>query len=793
MSTTERQRARLIAEAEATPSAPNSGPRPEAVAAMKRNEGVAPYSGEPHFEGYYGLEAITDAVRSGELDVSPAATANEDVINQAQAFRLVEMVNDGLLTPNQEAAAVQKLKAFEAANPGQLAQHLVEWKSQREPGAPDIDAEAFDGPWALKGADIGEIEKADPRKAVAGIYTHPAALPGIMWDTAKAIPDLIKTVGGSAAAEVGGGALGATHLLLTSAWDVVSDPFNMSTDKFKQRMDESANLINAVTSGIGFVVQPWTDSGRGALEAVAGPLMELDAAARDVALEKAGGDPEKAAMWYTVLVGSPELLGFGAVRGLKPQNLIKANVAKIKTLADEMGIKLNETEMVASVVEAAKTRRTTRAENAGELRDALVAARRDSRIKRSQAATNAQKTYAAIDAGDLVEFGKSMDLQLRAAGYSIDEMAAVRSVLDDFINIDTVSPLFGKREGGAAAKALEAAEGSKLILPDNLTRNLSKEAATEAAAKAAGLDEIWAIRNKITKSMVNDKRVRDLPDGVNPNKALGIIDRYLDEFLDHQYATDMISGDPAAIAAWRYADDVRVHHNRRFHEDKFIEKLMDLEADPTEIRAALVGMSATAPKQQAVRTIKKIKEILGPDHPAIRGIGLDYTHELVKPLLHARGPNFSKFIDDFDELVTNNYNLVQELGLDVNGLRELRNFADTARKLNPTAPFFTPEFLASAVARFAFGHGIAKAGLRVNIWRNILSKISGVDRVSQKQIIQEAAGIQYGTPVFSKGSEFAYSVLRNSVLADLKDEQRRIEKRRGTTNLQEAQRIQGMK
>ena len=702
-------------------------------------------------EDYEGWDEIRRVIAAGEVDTSYDGVE----LTEEQAIRLARMYRDGEVSDENREQALEAMKFFDKYHPGVLKDTL------------DRDKAVLENAESSEGKDVDPEQTAENQQHQNARYIGPLGQAEFAIDVLTAAPDLAKTFAGSAFAEVVGGAMGAVNLIAGTGIDLFQKGSEYSSKDWHNRVNSATETIEGVQEGMHFLTQPWTDSGARALETVAAPMMKLDSGVRDISEIAAGGNPELATTFYSTVMGGMNFIGLKGVQRLRPGKVLDENLAKMQKIADDMGIKLTQSEMIDSITRVATNKSSHRAANAGELRDALIAARTQSRKVREQVAINAQGAHAAVAAGDVAALGKALNQQLRAAGYVVDDMPAVKNALQSLENIETVSPLHGPRAKAGAEKAAAALEESNLILPDHLKSTITKEAAEQVAARAAGLDEIWAIRNTIEKNMGNEARLSRLPDGVNQNKALRAIDREIDNYLDHAYMNDMVSGSSEAIGAWRLADDARVHHNRRFNEDKAINKLMDLEADPTEIRAALVGMSATAPKQQAVRTVNRIKEILGSDSPAFRGITTDYVHELVQPLLRDGGPNLKGFIDNYDKLVTNNRGLVKALGIDETGLKELRNFAHVARQLPQSSPFLTPEFISTAIARFAFGHGIAKAGMRVSIWKRIIATMSGQDAVTQKQILMEAAGTAYGTPAISKASEIGYSVARNAVLADI--------------------------
>jgi hypothetical protein len=545
--------------------------------------------------------------------------------------------------------------------------------------------------------------------------------------------------------------------------------------------EDRANRIEALTEAMTFT--PKTLEGELMLQTIAKPLMWLDDNARDIS-EKLGGDsPIVQAGIYTTLTGGAEIIGFKGAGKLK----VNPKLKEVQKVADDMGIGLKQSDMSQDVIDAARRMSPeVRAQNAGELREALLQARNQQRMVVAQQTQALRKTEASMRAGDVTAFAKDLGEWMTLEGYDIAKMPGVKNMLDDLGRIDKVSPLTGPRKAVVdaekqAANAIGRAEevGAGVIeLPGSVKRNVADNAQDvaeqarrnveeTAANSAATLNEIQTIRNRAEKRA---KRLKDEGAESFSDEAVGLatVQRKLDEFLDEQFMNDMIDGTDSALSGWRIATEARTHLNRRFNEDRVIKQLMDREASPEAIRAFVFGQSSVSPKGHAVKVVRKLKSILGKDHPAIQGMQADMIFELTAPLLSER-PNFNKFIADYDKLTHRHPTLVKELGLGETNLKKLRDFATVANRLPTGHPMISIDFISKIIARQGWGHQIAKKGMQVNILSRMIAAAMGKDSVPTRKILAEALEVMYDEPAINKNSVNALRVAQATILADITD------------------------
>jgi hypothetical protein len=549
-------------------------------------------------------------------------------------------------------------------------------------------------------------------------------------------------------------------------------------------VEERAKRVEGFTDAMTFT--PKSLTGDAMLRGIAKPLLWLDTQARDIS-EKTSDNPLVQAGVYTAITGATEILGFKGAGKLKVDPKFNRAVKEVQKTADDMGIKLTQTEMIDSIIDkAADMSPAVRAQHAPELRDALLQARNQSRMVVQSQVAALRQTEASMRAGDVTQFSKDLGAWMAAEGFDVAKMPGVKSALDDLGRIDKVSPLTGKRKAIEEAKAraenamgqAEIAGSGMIELPGTMRREMAEGAADAAevaqreidevaANHAVTLNEIQTIRNRMEKSR-NRIKQEGAEKFSDEAVALRTVETKLDEFLDNQFMNDMISGEDGALSGWRMATEARMNHNRRFNEDRVIKQIMDRQDSPEAIRAFIFGQAAVSPKAHSVKVVRKLKEVLGKDHPAIKGMQQDLIFELTAPLLSDR-PNFNQFIRNYDSLVKRNPTLIKELGMNQTELKALRNFAHTAARLPQTSGFITVDLIAKAISRLSVGHAIAKQGMKVGIFAQVLAKMFGKDSVSTRKIRADLVGATYGEPMINKMNSRAATVAQAAILADLSD------------------------
>ena len=109
--------------------------------------------------------------------------------------------------------------------------------------------------------------------------------------------------------------------------------------------------------------------------------------------------------------------------------------------------------------------------------------------------------------------------------------------------------------------------------------------------------------------------------------------------------------------------------------------------------------------------------------------------------------------------------------------KELHNLARLQKKLphNDAGAKDLLKRTTTIIARLTVGHGIAKAGVKVNLMRDALNIIGMADRVSQKSMFYELAGLKYGDILLPRGKPLAAEFLAGAALTEIADAREQIQ------------------
>lgn len=231
------------------------------------------------------------------------------------------------------------------------------------------------------------------------------------------------------------------------------------------------------------------------------------------------------------------------------------------------------------------------------------------------------------------------------------------------------------------------------------------------------------------------------------DKALMALRDRLDTTVDELWRRGAVSGDPDAVQLWQSARGLARGHAQRFKADENIRKMLLEDATPEGVYRLVIGSSAMGAKPQAVKTIRRFKDILGEDHPALVNVRKAMIRDLLMPALGDKA-NFGALGINIDNLLKNHYSLVEAAGIDVAQLRKLRRAAHVANETVRLSPEkFGAEYVNSVVASVAFGHGIARKGAFVRTVRKLLNRSMGVGLMSKAEIKRHLLDAEYDRPI----------------------------------------------
>jgi hypothetical protein len=534
---------------------------------------------------------------------------------------------------------------------------------------------------------------------------------GFVLDAPQALPEGFVLDAPEQETSIGEDIVGAGETALTFATGSIAEPLAglagigegieniLSGDA--DTLSDMANRIEHVRSALTF--QPKTKSGKDILSTVIKPfefLAEKTEQAGMATLE-ATGSPELATLVQSGLEIAPMLIGVK-----KPKKSFKErreDVAKVEKSAERVDVDLEkgaaiQQEQIAKAAETQTGQLASKAQGIESVVDEIKRLRDISRQNTSALYDQARSTKAGIKTEQAQGFLPVVEESLRS--YDVADMPIVQKRISELREIGSLP------------------QGSVIMLEkiDN-----------------------WRKRLNTNKPSATD---------LSQHKALGIIKGQLDDFLDAQFNSDMISGDPAAIAKWKKARGAHQRYREKFTDNKIIKKLSEQDATPEEVRAWIFGASATGAKKEAGNTIRRIKEIVGEDSTQMSSLRQNALLDIMEPLLREE-PNLSAFKKNYEKLVVNNKTLADQLfPKSKSALKDLHDISKGV-SVRPLARKMVDLNRLGAVA--IFGHAIAKAGLKVNLAKKAFGMIRAVSGKSAKnQIMAEILGYNPGASLLPK-------------------------------------------
>jgi hypothetical protein len=285
------------------------------------------------------------------------------------------------------------------------------------------------------------------------------------------------------------------------------------------------------------------------------------------------------------------------------------------------------------------------------------------------------------------------------------------------------------------------------------------------------LDSLNNVSSRIERTLLKrgEKGNKSLPPTLDENGALRAMQKRVDDFIGQQFNKDLISGDPKAIGRWKRSNKLRRDYDKKFTADKTIRQFIDAENTPAQLSKWLLGSNAAKANANASKVINRMKEVLGPDHAAIKGIKMEITTDLMAPLLQQK-PNFKTFIqriDDFVKAHKGQGGMIETLGFDMADINAMRGFALAATRLPAPMSWMSVNGFVKNASRMIWGHGIAKAGVKVNIGSNVLGLVGRTDKLSSKQMLFNVAEAQFGGPVLTKQGVAAGRIISRAARSDI--------------------------
>jgi hypothetical protein len=447
---------------------------------------------------------------------------------------------------------------------------------------------------------------------------------------------------------------------------------------------------------------------------------------RDIISLEGKTNPALAAAIETGLLGVPEIF-FGSKLGKGVIARYKLGPQLQKQMADgakRMQIDLNNNTVRPTTIEAGRrmagdntSRGTTGIE---DIQTSLQAAAKTSRDDVNALYTAARETTAQIQYEPIREATDAAFATLRNRGMNLRDMKYVDARIKDLMDIDHKIPNMPRGKD----MRVDPADGV-MLGPDG--RQMA------AHMENVPLNDLEIVNQTINS---NIKTVgKNSPEGA----ALIELRKHINREIDRQFDKDMISGDPTAKEKWKKANLANQKHKERFHEDKVIGRLVTGEYTPEEVARLLLGASETKHQTGAVKTVRKLKTILGPNAPELDAIKTAIAVDLFDPMFKD-DPNFKGVAERIRQVEKNNAPLLREVGLSKADLEIMRRAALAAESAYVPNKADPKGIIASMFSRYTAGHEIAQAAVRVRVVNYFADRLLGVGQKTHKQLLSEFTG-----------------------------------------------------
>lgn len=502
--------------------------------------------------------------------------------------------------------------------------------------------------------------------------------------------------------------------------------------------DVAADWVEGVSEFLTW--SPKSDKAKAALGAVGEKLMVVEEVVDDIAVKASGGNPFAATAIKTAIIGSLDIIAGG--KGFLRKVKIDKGLRRAQQMADDLGINTEPTAIKTSLVNKIKEMTPEEfASNQPGLRQEMLAAERAQKTAVTQKFEEAKTVDAYVKADSIEEFGAGLREHLIDEGFDLDDLKKVNDTIEDLVNIRTRKPGRGPRDNvgefGSGAAPKQLIEGKVVDVQ---------------------LNDLQLIRKRI------NRRHSRAQDAGESNAALSLTKNKLDEFLQNQFDADAIRGDKAGVTRWKEANDAFTDYKKNFSEDRFIKKMIEEDAMPEQYRRWFVGANAMGASPQVGSTLKRLKKILGDDSPQIDAIRADLLHDVARPIFEGIGgnparPDFQGFIKNYDRMIGKNPSMVKALDLDMADMKGLRDLAKAELAVRGRRVMNLD--LSTGIARFVFGHKIARAAMRVTMARGLIDMMFQTGKTGRRSILAHAIGQPdiLRTPLIPRSGAFAGGVI----------------------------------
>ena len=410
-------------------------------------------------------------------------------------------------------------------------------------------------------------------------------------------------------------------------------------------LETAVNTMNQVSGNINFIpTNKMSEQQLQTMGTVLQPIAEGIESAGAFATDVSGSPLLGAGVVTLLEVGPAPFLGGRNPVSLRMQkNTANRQAADIARIAG-IDPRLSPADQVAAVpVQAARMAADNRqtAQGFGQIAQAVRNIERNSRQAVSQ-------MYEAAKASGKAEFDLNVpevanelnalnqSLAHSAAEFNLNDLPQIKRVLNDFSRLITpdknkIDSIEIPRRLSSFQRQNNTSRGQAILERLDARNNLQRARDNQQVRRSVvELNDIANTRKSLTKLT----KSTDKP----TSGAATALKAQIDEWLDAQFNTDMVSGSPEAIMKWENANLAFREYASLFRDNRdgagrAIVNLTKMDATPEQIRQWIYGNNAVGAGSNAANVVDRLKSILGEKSQAFETLKRGAIYDIVEPLL----------------------------------------------------------------------------------------------------------------------------------------------------------------
>lgn len=601
---------------------------------------------------------------------------------------------------------------------------------------------------------------ASGEKSINDINNPEARRQYLEWKASG--PDEAKEKRGflSRAVGVAGNVFGALEPALTIGTGIAAQPLaglaGLKTLATGGTLDEAVETIQNVSGNLTY--QPRSRVGQAELSALATVMkpieMGVEFAGRKSA--EATGSPLIGAGVRTLLEVGPSFFGVknpASVLRSRRQAINEAN-----RLLKEAGIDVSPSlvesvsvrgipstgrvaEIFNQVPEAAAAlsgSTSVRAQGLDAIQSAVQNARRTTRNAISQMYDQ------ATDAGTVVVPVNEVKVLNEAlansmAGFEMANIGPVRNLLSEFTSIIEPAP-----QRFSKVNISRPGIGRSVIARDVDVPEMSN---TDLRRSIVELNDISAFRRKLSLA----------ERGNNPevSAAAILMKKEIDEWMNAQFDSDMMSGSADAIAKWKNANSAYREYSKIFKENEAMKMMFREEATPEMVQNWIYGTNAVSASNDSALVVRRLNQVLGRNSAEMQTLRNSAAFDIVYPLIRNNldADSLNQFRLNYTDFVRKNSSLSQELF----SPKQLESFQTLSRIVSSAKDIAidSPKLLGNidrtlAIALFPKAQPLSAGSRLLDISERAIKRLKSFgSRLEAKKLYSDLTGVDLSQPLFS--------------------------------------------